>query len=97
MYDFLYQMNDQELADRILSYINRTEALKKLASDIIDMGNNDIGKKSIMAEYKELKYAIKADSKEVQRKEFDKLKFIDSVKNDFAWSIMESAAYGLTT
>ena len=92
--EYLYRMSNQQLAKRILSYINRTEALQKQVSDILDK-HIVFNKELLMDEYRDLKNALRRDSREVQRKEFDRPVRTNEVKNNFYWSVMEAAAEGL--
>ena len=59
--EYLYRMSNQQLAKRILSYINRTEALQKQVSDILDK-HIVFNKELLMDEYRDLKNALRRDS-----------------------------------
>jgi hypothetical protein len=94
MIEYLHEMKNQQLAERILSYINRTETLQKQVLDILDNRIAPFNKEAIMNEYKAIKNALRDDSREIQCKEFYNLTASDDLKRAFYSRITDTAIRG---
>lgn len=88
-------LSDQEIAARMVDYINRTNNLFHQVSLVINGKSSDMTNKEILTEYKALKKTIQEDA--------DWLKLSRNTKRDnsvlqtrFRWPIVEASAWGFT-
>lgn len=87
------KMQENELANIMVNYINRIEHLMKIIADYLN-GNDYISEDAIKVEYTELKNELCADAKEVSL--VRNYRGSEVYMGAFCPSIKEAAAYGFT-